>query len=189
LGLGGGANVRKRGDGEPPTARSPRASRSTRRRGPRCKWSSTQPIPNPESWGSPDYAHPHRALTSALAGGCRQADRQNAGLGRSRSARNGLPDRLAVSAQIGTSHAMSRVVLSLTRRPQPVWRQGICLALARAGYRIAFTFRARRHTPHTTLGIVASIRSRCRERSAEDVTQPQGALRAVEAAQQRSGAA
>ena len=90
-----------------------------------------------------------------------------------------------MSAQIERQHAMSRVVL-VTGGAAGL-AQGICLALARAGYRIAFTFRAGGTPPDTTLGIVRPFDPDA-VAIGEDVTQPQGALRAVEAAQQRSGA-
>lgn len=64
--------------------------------------------------------------------------------------------------------------------------QGICLALARAGYRIAFTFRPAGTAPDATLALVRPFDPGV-VAIGEDITHAAGAMRAIEDVQQRLG--
>jgi len=64
--------------------------------------------------------------------------------------------------------------------------QGICLALARTGYRVAFTFRTGGTPPDATLDLLRPFDPEAIA-VGEDVTQAAGALRAVEEVARRRG--
>ncbi len=89
-----------------------------------------------------------------------------------------------MSAQLERQHATSRV--ALVTGGAAGLAQGICLALASAGYRIAFTFRAEGTTPDETLALLRPFDASAAA-IAEDVTQPNGAQQAVDAARERRG--
>jgi 3-oxoacyl-[acyl-carrier protein] reductase len=88
-----------------------------------------------------------------------------------------LPDSLGVTGQIELQPAMSR--LALVTGASAGLAQGICLALARSGYRIAFTFRAGGTPPDATLGLVRPFDPGV-VAIGQDVTTAEGALGAVE---------
>lgn len=95
-----------------------------------------------------------------------------------------LPDSLAVSAQIEVPPAAARV--ALVTGGAAGLAQGICLDLARAGYRLAFTFRPGGTPPDATLGLVRRF-DPAAVAIAEDFSETSAAVRLLEEAQQRRG--
>jgi NAD(P)-dependent dehydrogenase (short-subunit alcohol dehydrogenase family) len=95
-----------------------------------------------------------------------------------------LPDRLAVDAQIERPSATPRV--ALVTGGAGGLAQGICLALARAGYRVAFTFRDGGTPPDATLDLVRPLDPDV-VAIGEDLAEFEAAGRAVEEARRRRG--
>jgi 3-oxoacyl-[acyl-carrier protein] reductase len=91
---------------------------------------------------------------------------------------------LAVSAQIERQPALGRV--ALVTGGAAGLAQGVCLGLARAGYRIAFTVRAGGTPPDATLALVRPFDPEVRAID-EDVTLREGALAALAEAQALRG--
>lgn len=97
---------------------------------------------------------------------------------------NRLPDKSAVPAQKDSRSGIARV--ALVTGGAAGLAQGICLDLARAGYRIAFTFRTDGTAPDTTLDLVRPFDPEV-VAVGEDVTQPAGAAQAVFETERRRG--
>jgi 3-oxoacyl-[acyl-carrier protein] reductase len=95
-----------------------------------------------------------------------------------------LPDKFAVPAPIDPQPATARV--ALVTGGAGGLAQGICITLARAGYRVAFTYRAGGTPPDATLDLVRPYDAGVLAID-EDVTQPTGAQAAVAATQARLG--
>ena len=95
-----------------------------------------------------------------------------------------LPDSWPVSAQIERPPATGRVAL-VTGGASGL-AQGICHDLARAGYRIAFTYRPGGTPPDATLGLVRPYDAAAAA-IAEDLSEANGAIRLIEETQQRRG--
>jgi 3-oxoacyl-[acyl-carrier protein] reductase len=89
-----------------------------------------------------------------------------------------------VAAHIEDSPATSRV--ALVTGGAGGLAQGICLALACAGYRIAFTFRPAGTAPLASLDLVRPFDAGA-VAIGEDLSDPAGALRAVEEAERQRG--
>jgi 3-oxoacyl-[acyl-carrier protein] reductase len=95
-----------------------------------------------------------------------------------------LPDNNSVSAQIDAERAAGRVAL-ITGGAAGL-AQGICLALARSGYRVTFTYRTDGTAPDATLALVRPHDPSVAALD-DDVTSANGATAAVEAVEARHG--